>query len=117
MRNILLTLLLCLISFPLLADDVYTIELEISVSDSVIEDSMAISVKSGKEAKVITQDYEISLVATTQEVDQVSISTSLTIDGETINPSFLVNLGQESTVSVGETALKVVVQRYAEENT
>ncbi|RLA38853.1 MAG: hypothetical protein DRR42_28070 [Gammaproteobacteria bacterium] len=116
MRVILLTLLLCLGSFPLLADDSYIIELEISVSDSVME-SPTITVKSDTEAKVITQDYEISLIATTQKDDQVSISTSLTIDGETVEPSFLVKLGQWSRVSIGETTLKVVVQRYVSKNT
>lgn len=116
MRVRLCTLLLCLVSFPLFAEDAYTIDIEIKVNDSILH-SPTIGVKAGKEAKVITQDYELLLVATTQKDNQVSISTSLTIDGETVKPSFLVKLGQESSVSIGETDVKVVVERYAKENT
>lgn len=109
--------LLCLASFPLLAGDAYTIETEIIVDD-VMVGSPTISVYSGTEAKVVTQgQYELLLTATAQEDDKVFISTSLTLDGEIVKPSLLVKLGQESSVSIGETTLKIVVQRYAAENT
>ena len=116
MRVKLFALLLCLVSFPLVAADAYTIDIEIAVSDSILH-SPTISVKAGKEAKITTQDYEYLLVAKTQKDNQVSILMSLTIDGETVEPSFLVKLGQESSVSIGEIDLKVVVERYAKEHT
>jgi len=116
MRVTFLAFLLCLVSFPLLADDAYTIETEVIV-DELTLGSLTISVYPDTEAKVVVGgqhgQYELLLIATEQENDQVLISTSLTVDGKTVKPSLLVKLGQESSVSIDETTLKILVQRDA----
>ncbi len=117
MRGTLVALLLYLVSFPLLADDTFVVETKITVGDLVLG-SPTISVNAGTNAKVAAQgQYELSLIAIPQDDDQVFVSTNLIIDGKTVEPSFLLILGQESSVSIGETTLTIVVQRHAEENT
>lgn len=117
MRVTPVALLLYLVSIPLLADDAFFVEANITVGDMTLG-SPVVSVNAGTEAKVAVQgQYELSLIATPQKDEQVYVSTNLTIDGKTIEPSFLLKPGQKSKVSVGKTSLTIVVQRYAEENT
>ncbi len=117
MRVTFLALLLCLVSFPLFGDDALFIESKITVGNSALG-APTFSVISGTRANVSAQgQYDLSLVATSQKNDEVFVSTNLTIDGQTLAPSFLVKLGQESSVSIGETTLTIMVRRHATENT
>lgn len=116
MKTSLLSFLLCLISIPAIAGDAYSIDLKITADGKEIA-SPSMAVQSGKEAIVITQDYELSLIATSHEEDEVSLSASLTMDGNTITPSLIVEIGQESSVSIDGSKLTFLVERYTGEKT
>ena len=73
----------------------------------------AVAVASGKTGKVsATGAYDLSFEAEPRGEDAVYLSTRIDIAGETSSPSMLLNLDEESSISIGDTTMRIIVSRF-----
>lgn len=95
------------------ADDAYLVEAKIYNEENLIG-SPTLALKSSDAALIQDGEHytlELSLIPTDETT--AKLSATLTVNGEKISPSLLVELGKASTVKLGDLGLSVVVRKMA----
>lgn len=98
-------------SSPVNASDNFVVSTKIYNSEHLVS-SPTLTVSPKEEALISVDNlYSFALKLTPEGESTVNLSTKLEVGGESISPSLVVELDQEAKISVGNTALSVIVKK------
>lgn len=97
--------------------ETFVIESEIAIGNEIIG-TPVMSVTSGNEARISVRDsYDLTLTAIAHENSEILVSSELTVQGETVSSSALVEAGQPFGMRVGDITISMIIRSSSQDGT